>query len=49
MLGVKAIDYMNYVSTPEFGERWDKAKQEELICRIELGGFRKISTGKVLT
>lgn len=32
---VKAIDYMNYVSTVEFGERWDKAKQGELICRIE--------------
>src|SRR3990172_4973538 len=35
-----AIDIMYYVSTPEFIQRWTKAKENELICRMEksLGG-----------
>lgn len=36
----RAIDIMYYVSTPEFMERWAKAKEGELMCRMEqaLGG-----------
>lgn len=35
-----AIDIMYYVSTPEFMDRWAKAKEGELLCRMEksLGG-----------
>ena len=35
-----AIDIMYYVSTPEFMARWAKAKEGELLCRMEkaLGG-----------
>jgi predicted TIM-barrel fold metal-dependent hydrolase len=32
---VKAIDFMYYVSTPEFIERWTEAKKDELVCRME--------------
>ena len=32
---VKAIDFMYYVSTPEFIERWTEAKKGELVCRME--------------
>jgi len=31
----KAIDYMNYVSLPEFMKRWQQAKKDELVCRME--------------
>jgi len=35
-----AIDFMYYVATPEFMGKWAKAKEGELICRMEraLGG-----------
>jgi hypothetical protein len=35
-----AIDFMYYVATPEFMGKWAKAKQGELLCRMEkaLGG-----------
>jgi predicted TIM-barrel fold metal-dependent hydrolase len=38
---VKAVDIMYYVSTPEFIARWNKAKEGELICRMEraIGGL----------
>lgn len=37
---VRAIDFMYYVATPEFIGRWNKAKEGELVCRMEraLGG-----------
>jgi uncharacterized protein len=36
-----AIDFMYYVSTPEFIGRWNKAKEGELECRMEraIGGL----------
>ena len=39
--GVKAIDFMYYVATPEFIAKWNKAKEGELICRMEraIGGL----------
>jgi predicted TIM-barrel fold metal-dependent hydrolase len=39
--GVRAIDFMYYVATPEFIHRWNKAKTGELICRMEraIGGL----------
>ncbi|MBI3845499.1 MAG: amidohydrolase [Planctomycetes bacterium] len=38
---VAAIDIMYYVSTPEFIRRWNDAKKDELICRMErsIGGL----------
>jgi len=38
---LKAIDIMYYVSTPEFIAKWNKAKEGELICRMEraIGGL----------
>jgi predicted TIM-barrel fold metal-dependent hydrolase len=35
-----AIDFMYYVATPEFIDKWTKAKEGELLCRMEraLGG-----------
>jgi hypothetical protein len=38
---VKAIDFMYYVSTPEFIAKWTQAKKGELICRMEraIGGL----------
>lgn len=40
-MSVKAIDFMYYVATQEFMQRWDKAKEGELICRMEraIGGL----------
>src|SRR6266571_1057768 len=37
---IKAIDFMYYVATREFMEQWDRAKEGELICRMEkaIGG-----------
>ena len=46
----KAIDIMYYVATPEFIAKWTKAKEGELLCRMEkaLGGslpcFESIET-----
>jgi predicted TIM-barrel fold metal-dependent hydrolase len=39
--GIKAIDFMYYVATPEFITRWNEAKKGELICRMEkaIGGL----------
>ena len=39
--GIKAIDIMYYVATPEFIARWNEAKKGELICRMEkaIGGL----------
>lgn len=39
--GIKAIDFMYYVATPEFIARWNEAKKGELICRMEkaIGGL----------
>lgn len=39
--GVKAIDFMYYVATPQFIAKWNQAKQGELICRMEraIGGL----------
>ncbi len=39
--GIKAIDFMYYVATPEFIKKWNKAKEGELICRMEraIGGL----------
>jgi len=39
--GVRAIDFMYYVATPEFIAKWNEAKQGELICRMEraIGGL----------
>ncbi len=39
--GVKAIDFMYYVATPEFISKWNEAKKGELVCRMEraIGGL----------
>jgi predicted TIM-barrel fold metal-dependent hydrolase len=39
--GIRAIDFMYYVATPEFIGRWNEAKKGELICRMEraIGGL----------
>jgi predicted TIM-barrel fold metal-dependent hydrolase len=39
--GIKAIDFMYYVATPEFIAKWNEAKKGELICRMEkaIGGL----------
>ena len=41
MSDLKAIDFMYYVATPEFIGRWNKAKEGELVCRMEraIGGL----------
>lgn len=41
MTRTQAIDFMYYVATEEFMERWDRAKKGELICRMEraIGGL----------
>ena len=38
---IKAIDMMYYVATPEFIAKWNDAKKNELICRMEraIGGL----------
>jgi hypothetical protein len=40
MEDVRAVDIMYYVATPEFIARWNRAKEGELVCRMEraLGG-----------
>ena len=42
--GIKAIDFMYYVATPEFIRKWNEAKKGELICRMERasGGLEQI-------
>jgi predicted TIM-barrel fold metal-dependent hydrolase len=39
--GLKAIDMMFYVATPEFIAKWNEGKKNELICRMEraIGGL----------
>ena len=39
--GIRAIDIMYYVATPEFIARWNEAKRGELVCRMEraIGGL----------
>ena len=46
MHDVKAIDFMYYVATPEFMERWDRAKSGELVCRMEraIGGLPRFTS-----
>lgn len=38
---IQAIDCMYYVATKEFMEKWDRAKEGELLCRMEkaIGGL----------
>ena len=49
---VKAIDYMFYVTTPEFVKRWEEAKKGELVCRMEAslgaGGMPSIDVDTVV-
>jgi predicted TIM-barrel fold metal-dependent hydrolase len=42
----KAIDFMYYVATPAFIERWNEAKKGELICRMEraIGGLPQFAS-----
>lgn len=42
----KAIDCMYYVATREFMEKWDRAKQGELVCRMEkaIGGLPRFES-----
>src|SRR6266498_3578351 len=44
--GIKAIDFMYYVATPEFIARWNEAKKGELICRMErsIGGLPQFAS-----
>ncbi|MBI4482978.1 MAG: amidohydrolase [Acidobacteria bacterium] len=44
--GIKAIDFMYYVATPEFIAKWNAAKKGELICRMEkaIGGLPQFDT-----
>src|SRR6476659_6722555 len=46
MKKIKAIDFMYYVATPEFMEQWDRAKEGELICRMEkaIGGLPRFTS-----
>jgi predicted TIM-barrel fold metal-dependent hydrolase len=43
---IKAIDMMFYVATPEFIAKWNNAKKNELICRMEraIGGLPEFAT-----
>ena len=43
---VKAIDFMYYVATREFMSQWDRAKEGELICRMEraIGGLPRFES-----
>ena len=42
----KAIDCMYYVATREFMEKWDRAKEGELLCRMEkaIGGLPRFES-----
>ncbi len=43
---IRAIDCMYYVATKEFMEKWDRAKQGELECRMEraIGGLPRYNS-----
>jgi predicted TIM-barrel fold metal-dependent hydrolase len=43
---MQAIDFMYYVATREFMEKWDRAKEGELICRMErsIGGLPRFAS-----
>ena len=43
---IRAIDFMYYVATPEFIEQWNRAKEGELLCRMEkaIGGLPKFDS-----
>jgi predicted TIM-barrel fold metal-dependent hydrolase len=43
---IKAIDFMYYVATREFMQQWDRAKEGELICRMEraIGGLPRFES-----
>ena len=43
---IHAIDFMYYVATREFMEQWDRAKEGELICRMEkaIGGLSRFES-----
>jgi predicted TIM-barrel fold metal-dependent hydrolase len=43
---MKAIDCMYYVATREFMEQWDRAKEGELLCRMEkaIGGLPRFES-----
>jgi len=43
---IKAIDFMYYVATREFMEQWDRAKEGELVCRMEksIGGLPRFTS-----
>ncbi|MDQ3816871.1 MAG: amidohydrolase family protein [Acidobacteriota bacterium] len=45
-LKMKAIDFMYYVATREFMEQWDRAKEGELLCRMEkaIGGLPRFNS-----
>jgi predicted TIM-barrel fold metal-dependent hydrolase len=42
----QAIDFMYYVATPEFIAEWNRAKQGELLCRMErsIGGLPQFAS-----
>ena len=44
--GLEAIDMMYYVATPQFIAKWNDAKKNELICRMEraIGGLPQFDT-----
>ena len=43
---IKAIDFMYYVAPNEFMEGWDRAKEGELVCRMEkaIGGLPRFTS-----
>ena len=43
---IPAIDFMYYVATREFMEQWDRAKEGELVCRMEkaIGGLPRFAS-----
>ena len=43
---IGAVDFMYYVATTEFMQQWDRAKQGELICRMEraIGGLPRFES-----
>ena len=43
---IQAIDFMYYVATNEFMAQWDRAKEGELVCRMEkaIGGLPRFAS-----
>jgi uncharacterized protein len=43
---LQAVDFMYYVATREFMEQWDRAKEGELVCRMEraIGGLPRFES-----